>query len=127
MPLNIAPVQVMLLGTANSDGTFTGVTVDETTSLYIPCGQSQSVAFVVIGNGTTSSGVVTLEEAYWDPRVQMPYNGSWSVIANVNASDVTGTAQKFVHVDPNAFKFLRARISTVIGGGGGISVALLLS
>lgn len=122
--MNTAPQDIMLLGTANPDGTFTGVSADETTSMAIPPGQHMASAIVVIGNGTTSSGVLTYEEAYWNPQTQMPYSGTWSAITTVNASDVTGGAQKVIHVAPNALFAQRVRITTAIGGGGGISVAL---
>lgn len=121
---NTVPQDVMLLGTANSDGTFTGVTVDETASAWFFPDQHMASAIVVIGNGTTSSGVLTYEEAYWNPRTQMPYSGTPSAIITVNASDVTGNAQKVIHVAPNALFAQRVRITTVIGGGGGISAVL---
>ncbi len=120
---NTSPQDVMLMGTANADGSFTGVTVDETTSIPLFPNSHMAAAIVIIGNGTTSSGVVTIEEAFWTDE-QMPYSGTWSVITTVNASDVTGGAQKVIHVAPNALFPIRVRISTVIGGGGGISAAL---
>lgn len=123
MPTNVAPQDIMLLGTANSDGTFTGVTVDETYSVWVPPGAHDKVALVIIGNGTTSSGVIAIQEAFWTEK-QMPYSGTPSTITTVNASDVTGGAQKVVHVSPNALFPIRVGITTVIGGGGGISVAL---
>lgn len=112
----------MLLGTANSDGTFTGVTSG--TSQYIPPNQHQTVAIVLASNGTTSGGAITIEEAFWTDK-QMPYGGTWSAILAVNASDLTGGAQKIVHVVGNNALFpVRVRISSNITGGGGISAAL---
>lgn len=119
-----SPQDVMLLGTANADGSFTGVTTDELCSQWIPPGSHIASAIAVIGNGTTSSGVITYEEAYWNAQTQMPYSGTPSAITTVNASDVTGGAQKIIHVAPNALFAQRVRITTAIGGGGGISVAL---
>ena len=118
-----APQDRMLLGTANSDGTFTGVTVDETTSIELPPSSHQLAAIVIIGNGTTSSGVIKIEEAFHAANC-MPYSGTWSELYSVNASDVTGGAQKIVHLPQAALFPIRVRISTVIGGGGGISAAL---
>lgn len=117
----MATQDTMLLGTANSDGTFTGVTASGTTSQTIPPGANDAAVLAIIGNGTITSGVITIEEAY-APR--FPYSGTWSTVTTVNASDVTGNAQKAVHISPNALLSMRARISTAIGGGGGISVAL---
>lgn len=119
--MNVAPAYLMLLGTANADGTFTGVSADETTSVSIPGGQHRSFALAVIGNGTIASGVLTIEEALWT-ETQTPYEGTWSAIATVNAADVTGGAQKVVHLNPTTLANTRVRISTAIGGGGGISV-----
>lgn len=128
MSFNAGPQDILLFGTANEDGSFTGVTTDETTHAPIATDQHLSVMFVIIGNGTTSGGNITIEEAFWfnDKKVgnapaQMPYSGTWSTIVVIPASDVTGTKQKCVHIDPNAFKFVRVRISDAITGGGGIS------
>lgn len=124
MSTNVAPQDKMLFGTANSDGSFTGVTDDETTSEAIFPNQHQTVAIVLISNGTTSGGNIKIEEAFWTSK-QMPYSGTWSVIQTIAASDVTGTAQKIVHVvGPNALFPVRVRISDAITGGGGISAAL---
>jgi hypothetical protein len=77
------------------------------------------------GTGTTSSGVVTVEEADWDPQTAVPYGGTWSAITTLNASAVTGGQQLAYHLPaPSAYAFLRVRISTVIGGGGSVTVAL---
>ncbi len=79
--------------------------------------------YVVQGTGTTSSGVITFEEASWAEGAQ-DYQGTWSPIITVNASDVTGGKQKFIHISSTANAYTRPRISTVIGGGGTISVFL---
>lgn len=82
--------------------------------------------YVIHSHGVTSSGVITIEEASW-AKDDAPYDGTWSTITTVNASDVntgsaTGSAQKFVHISATAGAHTRARISTAIGGGGTISV-----
>lgn len=98
----------------------TNQTVDETTSTAIDCSGASSLVFYLTGVGTTSSGVVTYEES--DSGT---YGGTWSEIAAVNASDVTGGKTKATHTTaPQSFGWVRARISTVIGGGGDISVVL---
>jgi hypothetical protein len=84
--------------------------------------------YVIQGNGTTSSGAITLEEACCGPNLAgveaVDYTGTWGPIITVNASDVTGGAQKFIHISAVANAYTRPRISTVIGGGGTISVFL---
>ncbi len=131
MSFPAVPQDTMLLGTANSDGTFTGVTTDETTSIAVRPSQHDAQAIVLISNGTTSGGNITIEEAFWfeeksgNAPAQMPYNGTWSTILVVAASTLTGGAQKIVHViGPNALFRTRVRISDAITGGGGISAAL---
>lgn len=113
-----APQVTRLLGTANTDGTFTGVTTG--TSTPLDPGQSDQVTFAVIGNGTIASGTVILEEAYSVPGTT--YAGTWSTLVTITASTLTGNAQQVVHYSPNAMMTVRARIGTSIGGGGGITV-----
>lgn len=114
MSVNYGPQRVVCINAQSASG-FLGVpTKSDGFSLQ---------TYVVQGNGTTSSGVITFEEAsYTDPTA--PYSGTWSSITTVNASDVTGNAQKFVHIAATANAYTRPRISTVIGGGGTVSVFL---
>jgi hypothetical protein len=85
-------------------------------------GKSHMVTFVLQSNGTTSGGVVSIEEAYFDLNVGDPvYSGTWSLIQAVNASDFTGTAQKVIHVVASCPN-VRARISSDITGGGSVTV-----
>lgn len=76
---------------------------------------SKDFTVYVVGAGTISSGVVTIEEAH-DPE----YSGTWSSIQAVTASDVTGGAVKAYHIS-GKYRAVRARVSTTIGGGGTIS------
>ena len=71
------------------------------------------------GTGTTSSGVITIEEAD-----QVDHAGTWSAITTANASDVTGGATKAIHLTVAGYGALRIRVSTVIGGGGTITAVL---
>lgn len=103
-------------------------TVDETASLPVDCSGFPHVTIYVTGTGTTSSGVVTIEEAFIPAATYAAsYTGTWSVLTTVNASDVTGGAQKAVHLAVSAYASVRTRISTVIGGGGSVSTALVAS
>ncbi len=97
---------------------------DETLGMPFDASQCPYVTVWVKGSGTTSSGVVTIEEADYDPDVEPPYTGTWAPITTVSASDVTGGAQKSVHLPVSNYRFVRPRISTVIGGGGTITVVL---
>ena len=109
----------------------TAQTVDETTGPSINVLGYTALTFYVIGTGTIASGVITFEEADINPSklAAEDYAGMWSEIGTVNAADVTGGAQLAYHVGgPGglfAYSFVRARISTAIGGGGDISVVLV--
>ncbi len=83
-------------------------------------GECERLTVVVQGTGTTSSGVVTIEEAYYDPQGPV-YSGTWGPIATVNASDVSGGKQLVTHA-AGSFWAVRFRISTTIGGGGSVTV-----
>lgn len=83
-------------------------------------GNCERVTVCVQGTGTTSSGVVTIEEAYYADG-QPIYSGTWGPIATVNASDVTGGKQLFTHITGSIWA-LRCRVSTEIGGGGSVTV-----
>ena len=102
---------------------------DETTSPPVNVFGCQQITVYVTGAGTTSSGVITLEEADFEPSTAAAslYAGTWSSITTVNASDVTGGAQKAVHFTAGSYMWVRARISTVIGGGGSVSAVLVAS
>jgi len=85
-------------------------------------GRCERVTVVVEGTGTTSSGVVTIEEAYYDLDAGQPvYAGTWGPIATVNATDVSGGKQLVTHV-AGSFWAVRCRVSTTIGGGGTVTV-----
>ncbi len=95
---------------------------DETLGVPVDChGWPYLVAYIK-GTGTTSSGVITFEEADWDPQTDPIFPGTWAPITTVNASDVTGGLQKSLHFPEGAYAFIRARVSTVIGGGGSVTV-----
>ena len=96
---------------------------DETTGVPFDASGYPYLTFWIKGTGTTSSGVVTIEEADYDPKVETVYSGTWSSITTVNASDVSGGKQKAVHVTANTH-WVRPRISTAIGGGGTVAVEI---
>lgn len=116
-----APSRVMLLG-SSSGGTVTGVTSG--TSQAINRLGAEEISLYVRGSGTISGGTLLIEEAdYGDD--EPPYSGTWSQLVSVACSDVTGGAQKGVHLSLGAYGYLRARISSAVTGGGTIAVVLL--
>jgi hypothetical protein len=97
----------------------TAAITDETIGVPADCRGRLGVAVEVTGVGTTSSGVITIEEAG-----TANYGGDWSPITTVNASDVDSDATKFIHLPVGAYAWVRTRVSTVIGGGGTVSTVI---
>jgi hypothetical protein len=102
-------------------------TVDETASVPVNVLGYSNLSIYVIGADTTSSGVITIETADYDPAnaADQFYTDTWSPITTVNASDVSGDKQKVITISNIAYTWVRTRISTVIGGGGSISTVLV--
>lgn len=110
---------------------FTDQSADETLSKWYPMNGYTNHTFYVTGTGTIASGVVSFEEAAsviegLVQPVKGEATGGYSVIQTCTAADVTGGAQKAYHSPPNAaYQYVRARISTAIGGGGTVTVTLV--
>ena len=112
---------------------FPASTADETYGTWVNVSGCAYVVFYITGVGTTSSGVITFEEcAPVDLSIDPPVIPSgpqdiagYAPITTYNASNVTAGLQGAVHLPAAAYCFVRARISTVIGGGGTISVGLV--
>lgn len=103
----------------------TDATADETLGHVLDARNLINITAYVVGTGTINAGVITIEEADYDPDVTPGgYTGTWSAVTTVNAADVTGGAQKAVHLTSGSYGFLRPRVSTAIGGGGSVSVFL---
>lgn len=104
-------------------------TADETTSQPVNCLGYTALTVYVIGSGTLASGVITIEEADFNPSTESTYTGDWSTIATVNATDVSGGKQLAYHIGgPGglfAYSQVRTRISTGVTGGGNISTVLV--
>jgi len=98
---------------------------DETTSTPVNVLGYKNLTIYVTGTGTIASGVITIEEADFNPSTESDYSGTWSVITTVTASGVTGGAQQAIHLTPSAYSQVRTRISTAIGGGGSVSTTLV--
>lgn len=71
------------------------------------------------GTGTTSGGVITIEEAR-----DVATAGTWSSLTTINASSITAGANIAVHLS-GVYLAVRARISSTITGGGTITCELL--
>lgn len=100
---------------------FASKSADETLGPWIDVRGCAYVTFYVTGTGTISSGVITFEEAApSDPNtsgvVAGETTGAYSAVTTYSASGVTGGAQAAVHLPAAAYWFVRARISTVLGG-----------
>ena len=85
----------------------------------------EAIAVYITGTGTTSAGVITIEEADWDPVTASTYAGTWASLTTVMASSVTGGAQTVYHVPLGAYRFIRARVSTNVTGGGNVSAVVV--
>jgi len=120
MPTGVGPQRILSIDAAATDETL-GKPFDATNYPY--------VTFWITGTGTTSSGVVTIEETDWDDEAtdSVPDTPFWSSIQTVNASDVTGGARKAIHLTVSKYRYVRPRISTAIGGGGTITVVITAS
>ena len=91
-----------------------------------PCHGFPYVSIYVSGTGTTSSGVITVETADYDPQMpQSGYAGTWSPVTTINATDVDAGKQKLVSLTTASYAFIRTRITTVIGGGGSVSTTII--
>ncbi len=83
------------------------------------------LAVYVLGLGTTSGGVITIEEACWDPLTQVDRATTWVAVGTMNASDSSAGVMKVTHLTVGAYSHMRVRISTAISGGGTISAWLV--
>lgn len=110
---------------------FTRQSADETLGQWVDVRGCGSVTFYCTSNATTSSGVITFEECAPERMTEDPpvpfgaTTGGYSAITTQAASAFTGGAQIAVHITNASYFFVRARISTVIGGGGTVSVGLI--
>ncbi len=101
---------------------FSGVSADETSAVR-DVSPFNCLVVCLTGTGTTSGGVITIEEAD-----EITHAGTWSLITTVNASDITGGKTFLYHVAGGggifAFGALRVRISDAITGGGTVAAVL---
>lgn len=93
----------------------TAQTVDETTG---PPVQVLGYKFVTIffKRSAAITGVVTIEEADFNPTTESDYSGTWSPVVAFDVSTMT-TDQVAYHLPEVSYSQIRARISTVVAGG----------
>lgn len=104
-----------------------GISADETRGLIFDATQFPYVTAYVVSTGTTSSGVVSFEEADY-PEKDIPYTGTWSDLGSsydVTVSAISGGGQEAVHFPVSKFRYVRPFIETAIGGGGSIAVVFV--
>ena len=121
--IGIAAGRALLLGTVDS-GVYTYVTTG--TSIPQPCmNYSKWAVFVQSSGGTVSTGVLTIEEADYDPNLGPAYGGSWSQITTIDLTTLSAAiGQAVYHAPTAAYGWVRARISTsVTGTNGGVIVS----
>lgn len=101
----------------------TAAIADETTSAWVNVRGRTAPKFYLTGLGTTSGGVITLEETM--PRA----DGSWPAtpvaITTVNATDISADVQKIYQATAGPYAYVRARVSTAISGGGSVTVGVI--
>ena len=114
-----SPTQVVSLSAASASGAV-GAAVNAS--------EWGMVAVAIQGNGTVTSGVVTIEEAVYggmgSQNTVPQYTGTWSTVTTVDCSSLSN-AQTVIHLQRAAFSHLRAHITTVIGGGGTVTAYLI--
>lgn len=117
-------------GNALTVQALTAASADETCGPWIDVRGYTHLTFYCASAGTTSSGVISFEEAA-PATVTAPAfpaglaEGKYSVITTKNASDFSGDAQVAVHLSVASYGWVRARVSTAIGGGGTVSIVLV--
>lgn len=104
---------------------FTIATTGTSRTLFCD-GRCGYLTAVIQGNGTTSGGVIVLEEAYYTPDDGAPYSGTWSNIGTFTAgTDFTSNTQTIYHSPaPSSFWAVRMRTTSDITGGGSVTCTL---
>ena len=120
--ISTAPFRALLLGT-DTAGTYAGVTAIGS-SRPIDASSYSLLTFYLTSIGVTSGGTVIIEEADWDPAIDMPYSGTWGALQTISASTFTGGATLPVKISPNCYGFVRVRVSATITGGGSVVATL---
>ena len=121
--IGVAPGRALLLGTV-ANGVYSYVTTG--TSIPQNCAAfSKWAIYAQSSGGTLSTGVLTIEEADYDPNAGPAYGGGWSAITTIDLTALSaGIAQAVYHSPVAAFAWVRVRVSTdVTGTDGGVIVS----
>lgn len=97
-------------------------TADETTGQPVNCLGYRNLS-VYFTRSASLTGVVTIEEADFNPSTETTYTGTWSAMLILDVSTMT-TGQYAYHFATASYSQVRARISTVVAGGT-VSVTLV--
>lgn len=125
MAIGVAPKRVLLLGSVDSaTGTYTYVTSGTSTPQDLAAFSKWSV-FVQSDGGTIAGGVLTIEEADYDPSLGPGYGGAWSSITTVTLTGLSAAiGQSAYHSSEASYAFVRVRLSTTVSGGGKVIVSM---
>lgn len=119
MAQNRSPLRQILLS---------GATATTSSSQPVNCAGLTAIVAYCIGTGTLSAGVITIEEADYlvpdEGGTDLGYAGTWSAITTVNATSITAGVQSAIHFPLGAYRYVRARVSTTVTGGGTVAVVL---
>lgn len=97
--------------------------------VFLPRGAIARLTVVIQSSGTTSTGAISIEEAFYEDQPSnggigasagVQYAGAWSVIQSIDMAPLTGGDQQIVHVQGSVWA-LRCRITTAVGGGGSVT------
>ena len=94
---------------------------DEAEGIFFIKGTNYYLSVALLGDGVTSSGVITIEEAYYEEGGTPPT--AWSLLGTVNASDVSQGVQKISRFVGSHW-VVRVRITTEVGGGGTVTAVV---
>lgn len=111
----LAPKRVVLLVEQSADETF---------SVPVYVRGYTSIVLYILPHGTVTSGAVTYLEGTQDPTTEQPYGGTWATIGSA-VSPTSSAGISATHLTVGAYDYVQARISTVIGGGGTVSVVMV--
>ena len=115
---NVGPSRTVLLGTENP---VAGVTSGQSQAIHRS--DDGILSFYIRGIGTISTGTLIIEEADYS-QTEQDYTGTWSQIASITLSGVTGNAQTAYHITDSSYGYVRVRLSAAVTGGGSVYVVL---
>jgi hypothetical protein len=117
MPDNIGTKRIVLFNNVISSGA--------QSEAFNVEGYSKLTVYTIT-TGTVTSGAVTMGEATIDPNNDRVYGDPTKFAAIGSAiSPVSSAPVSATHLTVGAYSYINCRVTTVIGGGGSVSVVLL--